>query len=534
MENKVEKKGFGKWLPLGLLCLTQLGTSGDNTALSVATASLVESLNASMADIQLANLMYTMCAACLMIVGAMIGIIIGWKKNYIIGAAMCAVGEFVVAISTNVTMFTWAGRLIVGIGASLLVPSILALVPAVYKSGKDRAIAFGAIMAFSGLATCLAPIAAGAMIDGFGWRSAFYFLAAYFLILAIGSVVLGKVEKPKNSVRFDLIGTIVAVSGLFAFKIGITKITVWGFIEPINPPFTLFGISPALPLIILGIVVLYLFVLIERRVEAKHGSCLIPSAFLTTPQVRNGLYLTAYLFICFSATSFTIITYMQLVGGMSGFMSGVVLIVNSIPLMIASLGIPKYMPNVSPKLTCQIGVVLSAIGGLLMAWGLDLNGINWMAYAGLAVMGLGTGMISAFSSAVVAAAVNDRDAQQSGGIQAAIRNLGHGIGIAVLGVVMLFSMTGTMQSKVSANTEISSTAKSFISEQKSIAFQADKGFESLVSSHTENEKDVEELMKLNAETRQESTALSLYVFIGISVFVLFGTRNLPKGDKKQS
>lgn len=534
MENKTEKKGFGKWAALGLLCLTQFGTSGDNTALSVATASLVESLNASMADIQLANLMYSICAACLMIVGAMIGIIIGWKKNYIIGAVMCAAGEFVIAISTNVEMFTWAGRLIVGIGASLLVPSILALVPAVYKSGKDRAVAFGGIMAASGLASCLAPIAAGALIDSLGWRSAFYFLAAYFLVLAVGSVVLGEVEKPKISVRFDLIGTIVAVAGLFALKIGITKITVWGLIEPINPPFTLFGISPAIPLILLGILILYFFVVIERKVEAKHGSCLIPSAFLTTAQVRNGLYLTAYLFICFSATSFTIITYMQLVGGMSGFMSGVVLIINSLPLMAASYGIPKYMPNASPRLTCQLGIVLAAIGGLLMAFGLDLDGINWMAFAGLGVLGLGSGMISAFSSAVVASAVNDRDAQQSGGIQAAVRNFGHGLGIAILGVVMLFSMTGTMQDKVDSNTQISATAKSFISEQKSIAFQADKGFEKLVAPHVENEKDIEELMKINAETRKQSTQLSLYAFVAISIVLLAGTRNLPKGEKKQA
>lgn len=46
-------------VPLIVLIMAQMGTSGDNGALSLATAQLTSSLGASMADIQLANTMYS-------------------------------------------------------------------------------------------------------------------------------------------------------------------------------------------------------------------------------------------------------------------------------------------------------------------------------------------------------------------------------------------------------------------------------------------------------------------------------------------
>lgn len=130
-----------KFLGLIPLVMAQIGTSGDNSVLTVATASLLASLNATMADIQLANIIYSLCAGCLMIVGGMVGLIVGWKKTFRVGALLCIVGEVTVAFSSNIFIFTWGGRLLVGIGASFLIPSVLGLIPGLYQ-GNDRALRF--------------------------------------------------------------------------------------------------------------------------------------------------------------------------------------------------------------------------------------------------------------------------------------------------------------------------------------------------------------------------------------------------------
>ena len=521
-----------KFLGLFPLVMAQIGTSGDNSVLTVATASLLASLNATMSDIQLANIIYSLCAGCLMIVGGMVGLIVGWKKTFRIGAAMCAVGELVVAFSGSIFMFTWGGRLLVGIGASFLIPSVLGLIPGLYQ-GNDRAFAFGAIGAATGIASCLGPIAAGFLIDTFDWRIAFSCMAVYFTIVFVGSLLVGDVPLPEQKVRFDLKGTVVAVAGLFLLIIGISKIPVWGLIDPIAPPviggspLVLFGMSPALFIALLGLITLVLLVRIERNVEKNYGSCLIPSSFLTTPQVRSGLYLTAMLFLCFGGSFFLVITYLQLVAGFSAIMTGIAMSAMAIPMIVFSMGIPKFSPDASPKKICRTGIALVALSTIPMALSLNPYGVNWLMYVGLFFFGAGQGFVASQSSNIIAGAVNARDAQQSSGIQTATRNVGQAIGVAILGVVMLFSITGTFKDAALSSADLSSTSKAVISEQASIGFMPDAAFAKYIADKAANADDAAVLTAINRSTRQNSTQLGLYVLGFICALFWLSTGPLP-------
>lgn len=521
-----------KFLGLFPLVMAQIGTSGDNSVLTVATASLLASLNATMSDIQLANIIYSLCAGCLMIVGGMVGLIVGWKKTFRIGAAMCAVGELVIAFSGNIFMFTWGGRLLVGIGASFLIPSVLGLIPGLYQ-GNDRAFAFGAIGAATGIASCLGPIAAGFLIDTFDWRIAFSCMAVYFTIVFVGSLLVGDVPLPEQKVRFDLKGTVVAVAGLFLLIIGISKIPVWGLIDPIAPPviggspLVLFGMSPALFIALLGLITLVLLVRIERNVEKTYGSCLIPSSFLTTPQVRSGLYLTAMLFLCFGGSFFLVITYLQLVAGFSAIMTGIAMSAMAIPMIVFSMGIPKFSPDASPKKICRTGIVMVALSTIPMALSLNPYGVNWLMYVGLFFFGAGQGFVASQSSNIIAGAVNARDAQQSSGIQTATRNVGQAIGVAILGVVMLFSITGTFKDAALSSADLSSTSKTVISEQASIGFMPDAAFAKYIADKATNADDAAVLTAINRSTRQNSTQLGLYVLGFICALFWLSTGPLP-------
>ena len=473
-----------KFLGLFPLVMAQIGTSGDNSVLTVATASLLASLNATMSDIQLANIF----------------------------------------------MFTWGGRLLVGIGASFLIPSVLGLIPGLYQ-GNDRAFAFGAIGAATGIASCLGPIAAGFLIDTFDWRIAFSCMAVYFTIVFLGSLLVGDVPLPEQKVRFDLKGTVVAVAGLFLLIIGISKIPVWGLIDPIAPPviggspLVLFGMSPALFIALLGLITLVLLVRIERNVEKTYGSCLIPSSFLTTPQVRSGLYLTAMLFLCFGGSFFLVITYLQLVAGFSAIMTGIAMSAMAIPMIVFSMGIPKFSPDASPKKICRTGVAMIALSTIPMALSLNPYGVNWLMYVGLFFFGAGQGFVASQSSNIIAGAVNARDAQQSSGIQTATRNVGQAIGVAILGVVMLFSITGTFKDAALSSADLSSTSKTVISEQASIGFMPDAAFAKYIADKAANAAAV--LTAINRSTRQNSTQLGLYVLGFICALFWLSTGPLP-------
>lgn len=521
-----------KFLGLIPLVMAQIGTSGDNSVLTVATASLLASLNATMADIQLANIIYSLCAGCLMIVGGMVGLIVGWKKTFRVGALLCIVGEVTVAFSSNIFIFTWGGRLLVGIGASFLIPSVLGLIPGLYH-GNDRAFAFGAIGAATGIASCLGPIASGFLIDTFDWRIAFTCMAVYFAIVLAGSTLVDDVPLPEQKVRFDLKGSLVAIAGLFLLIIGISKIPVWGLLDPIAPPviggtaLTIFGLSPALFIAILGLITLGLLVRIERDVEKTYGSCLIPSSFLTTPQVRSGLYLTAMLFLCFGGSFFLVITYLQLVAGFSAIMTGVAMSAMAVPMIFFSMGIPKLSPDASPKKVCRLGIIMVSLSTVPMALSLRPDSVSWLMYLGLFFFGAGQGFVASQSSNIIAGAVNARDAQQSSGIQTATRNVGQAIGVAILGVVMLFSVTGTFKDATLSNAQLSPTAKAAISQQSSIGFMPDATFSKYIADKTAVPTDATSLIVINRSTRQNSTQLGLYVLGCICALFWLSTGPLP-------
>ena len=58
-------------LPIIVLILAQMGTSGDNGALGLANQQLVDVLGATTPDIQLANMVYSLMAGAFMVAGGL-------------------------------------------------------------------------------------------------------------------------------------------------------------------------------------------------------------------------------------------------------------------------------------------------------------------------------------------------------------------------------------------------------------------------------------------------------------------------------
>lgn len=136
--------GTGSWAPLAVLVLAQIGTSSDNAAMNIAVGSLTAELGATLGDIQMATTVFSLIAGAFMIAGGLIGVTIGLRRTMRIGLALAVLGEVVAACAFHIAVLTWGGRVLMGVGACLVTPSVLGLVAALYE-GRRRAVAFGAI-----------------------------------------------------------------------------------------------------------------------------------------------------------------------------------------------------------------------------------------------------------------------------------------------------------------------------------------------------------------------------------------------------
>lgn len=510
-------------LPILILILAQMGATGDNGALSLATSALTHELGATTSEIQLANMVYPLVGGAFMIAGGLVGTIIGWKKSFRIGTLLCAAGEVSLAFAPNMTMFIWVGRVLVGFGASFMIPSVLGLIPLLYR-GRNRMVAFGCIGAASGLSAVL-PLVLGVVMETAGMRATFLTLGVYFVTVFVISLTLPDTHQVDERLKFDGLGVALAASGLFMFLIGMSGISSWGLVTPLSGcPFTIFGISPALPLIACGLVALALLVHVEGEVERKNGIALLPSAFLKTPQVLAGLVANALTFFFMGAQSILMAPYLQLVAGWSPIDVGTISIVTGVPTFVLALGIPKLLPRANPRRVIQTGYVAMALALGIMAFSVTIDGCSTLGvYLGAFMAGVGAGTVSSHASNIVALALPEREASQSGGIQTTMRNVGQAIGVALLGAILLFGITSAVRAKVDADPSVSSAVKQELAGM-TINLGSDAEFEAQIKDIPMSPVERQALVEAQAQARFESTRIAYAVG---AVIVLLGLATTP-------
>ncbi|MDN2480211.1 MFS transporter [Vibrio agarivorans] len=527
-----EKVGLAKWFPLFVLLAAQFSTMADNTGLSISTDALIALHGATMPDIQMANAMYPLIAGAGMIAGGLIGLIIGWKRQMVIGAGMLALSSFGAAFAPNMEVLNFGARVGAGLGACLLIPAVLANVAGIYK-GKDQAIAFSAIAALVGLASAITPLLFGFILDIASFRVAFTGLGVYCLLVMLGSMKLPELESAKFTGKLDTVGIALAGIGLLCFVTGLLKISDWGLVAPLTD-LTVFGLSPAIPTVLLGAAILKGLMVWERRFEENGGTPLLPSSYVKNPQVVVGLVLCATIFLLFGATGFINVSYMQLVAGMSALASGMALCSFALGMMIGSLGAPAKLSNWTCQRVCQLGFVIAAAGTALMFLGFTAEGITAWQYVSLTIFGTGAGLLASQASIVVTSALSERDAQQSGGIQATSRNVGQAFGVAILGSVMLFSLTGAIKSNVAEHEALSSETKQVIAEQPSLPFVSNDMAYILMGDLIVDKEEQHIVIQVMAESRLQSVHYALFTLIGLMLGGLVLCSRLPQKSLMKS
>src|ERR1700728_3210504 len=145
----------GRW-PLGhprrrqillVLCLSLLVVVIDNTILNTALPTLARVLNAGTSSLQWITDAYTLCFAALLIPAGALGDRYGRRISLFAGLAVFAAGS-VAAAFADVSGTLIAARIVMGLGATFVMPATLSILNAVFPP-KERP---QAIAAWSGVA----------------------------------------------------------------------------------------------------------------------------------------------------------------------------------------------------------------------------------------------------------------------------------------------------------------------------------------------------------------------------------------------
>ena len=329
---------------LTIASLATLATFLDTTVLYVAFPDISATFsNASAAQLSWVLNAYTIVFAALLIPAGKLADRVGHRRVFLIGSALFTGASMACGLAPTVEVLI-VFRVLQAAGAAALIPASLALVMHAFSHDQlPRAVAvWGAAGAAAG---ALGPTLGAALIQGFGWRAAFFLnLPVGLYTIVEGARHVRESSSPDTRVPSLLGVALVATTAvLFSYGLIVTQDDGW------------LG-TKTLALIAAGVVMLSLFVMHQSRTDA-------PALDLELFRSRNFAWGNVTMLVfgtAFSAMFFGSILFLTQVWGWS--------------ILKAGLGVapgPAIVAFVAPRMGKLAGRIgqrpILLVGGLLYA-----------------------------------------------------------------------------------------------------------------------------------------------------------------------
>ena len=464
------------WLPLAILGAAQFVMVLDSSVMNVSISQIVADLNTSIQGVQTAITMYTLVMAAFMLVGAKLGDMYGRDRIFAIGLAVYGIGSLTTALSPNLAVLLFGWSLVEGLGAVMVIPAIAALIASNYE-GKQRALAYGVIGGVAGAAIAAGPLIGGWVTTELSWRYVF----AGETVVVIGILLFRRRMAPappaKRKPKLDVVGAALSALGLGLAVFGILMSSTWGWVQPKNPPtiggheVTPFGFSPVPFLIFGGLVFVALFKSWEERRERHGKDVLLTRGLAKIPPLGAGLETLGTMQLVLLGTFFVLPVYLQVVLGFDAFETGKRLFPMSVSMLVAALAGPRLAGRFAPKWVCQAGLGAMTLAALVLMGTIDVTLHGTEFSLSLILFGIGAGLLMSQVGNVIMSSAPPESANEAGGLQGTAQNLGASLGTALIGAILLTSLTSSFVSRVSENPALPQDVRT------SIATQAEKGID---------------------------------------------------------
>src|SRR6478609_3769063 len=424
----------------------------DTTVMNTAIATVADDVGTTVTGIQTAITMYTLVMAAFMITGGKIGQIIGRKRAFAIGCVIYGCGSFTTAISPSLPVLLFGWSLLEGLGAVLILPTIVALVATNFaRDARPRA--YGLVASAGAIAVAAGPLIGGLFTTYASWR--WVFAGEVLIVVVILVLARRMADTPgETGVKLDLVGTALSATGLGLIVYGVLRSGSWGFVQPKpNAPVWL-GLSPVTWLITGGAAVLLLFLSWEDRLVARGDEPLINLPRLRNPVLRGGLFAFMFQYMLQAGLFFVVPLYLSVALGLSAIGTGVRLLPLSVTLLIAAVGVPRLFPNVSPRLVVRLGFLSLFAGIVVLVALLDISAGPGIVTWPMLLAGLGVGALASQLGAVTVSSVPDERSGEVGGLQNTLTNLGASIGTALAGAVLISALSASFFTNLASNPDV--------------------------------------------------------------------------------
>jgi MFS family permease len=501
----------------------------DSSVMNVSIATVAEDVGTTVTGIQTAITLYTLVMAMLMITGGKIGSIIGRKRAFSIGCVIYGAGSLTTSVSQTLGVLIFSWSFLEGVGAALILPAIVALVAGNFAPG-GRPRAYGLIAAAGAIAVAVGPLIGGLATTYASWR--LVFAGEVLLVIAILLLARRLQDAPvEQRPHLDLVGSVLSALGLGLAVFGVLRSSLWGWILPKPGGPSILGFSPTIVLIFAGLLVMWAFIEWERRIERHGGEPLVRiSMFENDRRLNGGPIMFFFQFLLQAGLFFTIPLYLSVALGLSAIDTGLKIMPLSVTLLLAAVGIPRFLPNASPRRVVKVGLLALFAGIVMLYSSIDVNAGAEIVTGPLLLAGLGIGALASQLGAVTVSAVPDELSPEVGGIQNTATNLGASIGTALAGSILIASLTASFLSGIRDNPAVPDevSSKASVELAAGIPFVSDANLERSLDQAGVDPAAAQAIVDENETARLDGLRSALAVLGLIALLGLFFSNLIPR------
>jgi EmrB/QacA subfamily drug resistance transporter len=408
-----------RWAILGVLCVSLLIVTLDNTILNVALPAIARSMHASSSQLQWIVDSYALVFAGFLLVAGSLGDRLGRKWVLMCGLAVFAAGSAASAFSGSPAHLI-ASRAFMGIGAAAIMPCTLSILTNVFIEAEGRARAIGIWSGTTGLGVAIGPVAGGWLLAHFWWGSVFLVnvpIAAVGLLAVAGWVPN---SKDPESRRPDPVGGVLSVAGL--------GLLLWGIIAAPTRTWT----SPLVVGAIVGAaLVLVGFVWWERW----YSDPMLEVSLFRSRRFSVAMGSMAMVIFALMGGLFLLTQYLQFSLGYSALQAGLrIAPIAAVLLVVAPLS-PALVRWAGTKVIVCAGMTSIAVGLAILS-SVTVHDTYMDTLPSFLLIGMGTGLALAPCTESVMGSLPLQHAGVGAGTNGAALQVGGALGVGVLGSIL--------------------------------------------------------------------------------------------------
>jgi EmrB/QacA subfamily drug resistance transporter len=426
-----------RWLVAAVMMVAALMDLLDGTVVNIALPTVQRDLHASGDQLAWVVSAYLLAFAAALITAGQLGDRFGRRRLFLIGTAAFGVASLASALAQTPGQLI-AFRVIQGAAAATVAPQVLATFRVIFPR-EERGKAFAMYGAVGGLAASIGLIAGGGLTSanlfGTGWRMIFIVNVPIALAILAVSMALVPETRIANSLRPDVVGTVLMAGGIVAVVYPLLEgqrrgWPVWCWV-----------------LLSAGVVALVGLFVVDSRHQSRGAATLLPTPLLKVPAFGAGIAVQLFFSGAMSGSILGLTLWVQSGQGWSPIHAGLVLTSFALGTIITA----PMSEGLGPKFGRQVLV----LGALLLAAGTAglwlaaqhaqhvQHGVSaWQLAPPLLISGMGLGLLVVPLINVVLVAVPADQAGSASGLFSTAQQLGGAVGVAVISSVFFGWLPG--------------------------------------------------------------------------------------------